>query len=249
MHTNNRPFHALSYRLRSARQKKRSQKQDFEKGLIQLHKQRSKLRAARQALPWIPLAEPYQKGWKRSFVLREDVKRSKNAPFYQALLDKINTVQHSRDKAFKTKTRRRRRNVYEVRTQSLREFREQEWNSPKLKLTEKEKMFFYRKETWCPQNKWWEIRYAYTEPWRFSLQVRPHMITEVKMIDGQLEQEIQRTENYIEKNHLEPKIRKMTNGRRWRRWKIYYGINPKYQHPFKNKPLHAILDGCREEEI
>ena len=195
MHTNKGPFHALSYRQRSARQKKRSQKKDFEKGLIQLHKQQAKLWTDWQNLPWVPLAEPYQKGWKRSFVLREDVKRSKNAAFYQALLDKINTTQYNKDKTFSTRKRRQRKYVYTVKEQSLREFTEFEWNSPKLKLTEKEKLFFYRRQVWCPQSKWYTIRYAYTEPWRFVLQIRPHMITEVKMVDEQLDHEIKRLDN------------------------------------------------------
>jgi hypothetical protein len=132
MHTNNGHLHALSYRLRSARDKKRSQKEDFEKRLIQLDKRENRLRAEKQKLPWVPLSEPYQKGWKRYFVLREDVKRSKNAGFYQSLLEKINTIQYSKDEAFKVKKRRKRRNVYEVKKQAVREFDQQEWDSPKL---------------------------------------------------------------------------------------------------------------------
>ena len=162
MHTNNGPFHALSYRQRSARQKKRSQKKDFDKGLVQLHKQRAKLWADRQNLPWIPLVEPYQKGWK---------------------------------------------------------------------------------------SKWYTIRYAYTEPWRFVLQIRPHMITEVKMVDAQLEQEIKHLDNYLTTHHLEHRIRRLTNGRSRRSWKSYDSTNGKDRDPFKNKPRHAILDACREEEI
>ena len=89
MHTNNGHPYALSYRLRSARNKKRDlKKEDKEKRLIQLHKQEVMLWTDRRKLPWVPLAEPYQKGWKRFFVLREDVKRSNNAGFYESLLEK-----------------------------------------------------------------------------------------------------------------------------------------------------------------
>ena len=86
MHTNNGQLYALSYRLRSARDKKRSQKEDFEKRLIQLDQEEDRLRAEKHKLPWVPLSEPYQKGWKRYFILREDVKRSKHdgiKPKYQ----------------------------------------------------------------------------------------------------------------------------------------------------------------------
>ena len=103
MHSNNGQTHALSYRLRSARNKKRSQKEDKEKRLIQLHKQEVKLWMDRRNLPLVPLAEPYQKGWKRFFVLREDVQGSNKAGFYESLLEKINTIQYSKDKGFKAK--------------------------------------------------------------------------------------------------------------------------------------------------
>jgi hypothetical protein len=247
MHTNNGPLYALSYRLRSARNKKRSQKEDFEKRLIQLDQREYRLWGEKSKLPWVPLAEPYQKGWKRYFVLREDVRRSKYAGFYQSLLEKINTIQYSKDKAFKVKKRRKRRNVYEAKKQSVREFSQQEWDCPKLKLTEKERLFFCREERWFPESKCMKVRYVYTESWRFVLQIRPHMITHVRMIDEDLEREIQRLKNYIEKNHLRHKIYKMTRGRN-QNWYKHDGIKPKYQHPFKNKPLYAILDECAKEK-
>ena len=134
--------YAQSCRLKTARQKRRAQKADREKQLIRLEKLRTKLWLDKQQLPWIPLEEPYQKGWKRFFVLREDVKRSHMADFYQTLLNKINTAQYSRDKTFSSRKRRLRRYEYTVRTQALREISVSEWNSPKLELTEKEKLLF-----------------------------------------------------------------------------------------------------------
>jgi len=249
MHSNEGPLHALPYRLRSARQKRRSQKEDFEKQLIQLHNQRIQLQADKARLPWIPLAEPYQKGWKRSFVLREDVWQSKQADFYQTLLDKINTTQYSKDKGFKVKKRKRRKRVYEVKKQSLREFSEWDWSYGKLKLTETEKMLFYRQETWSAQSRCFIIQYVFIEPWRFVLQVRPHMITHMKMIDADLEARIQQLENYIENKHLNYKIFKITNGRSRHSWKKEFEIKPQYHHPFRNMSLHSILEELKEQKI
>ena len=65
----------LSYRLRTARQKKRMQYEDFDKQLIQLHEEESALRSQKRNLGWEPLIPPVQKGWKRFFVLRDDVAR------------------------------------------------------------------------------------------------------------------------------------------------------------------------------
>ena len=248
MHTNNRQPYALSYRLRSARSKKRSQKEDFEKQLIRIHEQWVKLRADKINLPWIPLAEPYQKGWKRYFVLREDVKRSNNAVFYESLLEKINTIQYSKGKAFKRKKWRKGRKIYEVKKQNLHEFSQWEWDSPKLKLTETEKILFDRKATPCPNSEFYALTYAYMEPWRFVLQIRPHMITHMKMIDEDLEREIQLLENYIEKNYLGHKVFRMTRGRS-QNWRKHDGTKPKYRHLFKNKSLDSILDECEKEKI
>lgn len=247
MYTDYGPLHALPYRLRSARQKRRAQKEDFAKRLIQLDKQRGRLRADKANLPWIPLPEPYQKGWKRSFILREDVRRSKYAEFYQALLDKINTVQFNTDKTFRVKTKRWGKKLSEVKTQSLQEFSISEWNSPELKLTDMEKQFFYPRETWCWQSKRIIIQYVYAEPWRFVLQVRPHMITEVKMFDADLESQIRRLDNLIENNHLNCKIYKMTRSRRASR-KSRLDIKQKYRHPFNNMPLYRILEGLKEQK-
>jgi hypothetical protein len=247
MHTNNGQLYALSYRLRSARNKKRSQKKDVEKRLIQLHKQEVKLWTDRRKLPWVLLAEPYQKGWKRFFVLREDVKRTNNAGFYESLLEKINTIQYSKDKGFKVKKRRMRKRVYEVKKQSLREFYEWEWNSPRLQLTENEKAFFYRQETLCSKGKYTCVKYVYAEPWRFVLQIRPHMITHMKMIDEDLEREVQQLKNYVERNYLRHKIIKMTKGRKQNQRK-YYNIKMNYQDRFKNKPLYSVLDECSREK-
>ena len=76
----------LSYRLRTARQKKRLQYEDFDKQLIQLHKERIQLREQQRNLGWQPLIPAVQRGFKRTFVLRDDVARSRNASFYTAIL-------------------------------------------------------------------------------------------------------------------------------------------------------------------
>ena len=79
----------LCYRLRTARQKKRMQYDDFDKQLIQMHKEKNILYEQERNLGWEPLVPPVQKGWKRFFVLRDDVERSKNAEFFKAILKKI----------------------------------------------------------------------------------------------------------------------------------------------------------------
>src|SRR4029078_1937661 len=90
----------LCYRLRTARQKKRMQYKDFDKQLIQLYQEERELYWQIRELGCVPLIPPFQRGWKRSFVLRDDVARSPQAKFFQNILDKINTRDWSYRKDF-----------------------------------------------------------------------------------------------------------------------------------------------------
>ena len=233
-------------RLKKSKQKKSAVKTDFEKQLIQLDKLEDELLKKRRALPLVPLATPYQKGWERRFVLREDVARSNEALFYKTLLEKINTVQHASEKSFKRKKKRKRKHLYVEELQIVKEFSESEWRSPKLAFTEKEKIHFYKKERWCPNYKCYKIRYVFSEPWRYVLRVRPNMITHTKMVDAVLESEIDRVRNYITNHFLRYSMIKIVHGNvnycRWRDKQL------KYQNPLANKQIHTVMDEYYKEK-
>lgn len=213
------PFDAMQYKLKNARQKKRLQKKDFDKQVIQLIKRRERLWEEQYNLPWIPLEVPYQRGWKRVFVLREDIKRSASADFYRNLLKHINTVQYSAEKVFKTRKRRRRRKPIDDTKQFLHEFPEWQWNNERYcNLTEPEKAHFHLYEKWDKRKKNPQMFYRFNEPWRYVLKVMPHMITHVKMLDEQLAQDIRLLDNYITNHNIEARIYKLTGGA-YKYWK------------------------------
>ncbi|WP_291287706.1 hypothetical protein [Flavobacterium sp.] len=240
--------YALCARLKSKRKKKRLVKEDFEKHLIQLRKLEKKLWEKRRDLPLVPLETPYQKGWQRNFILREDVARSSEASFYKSLLEKINTWQFSSEKSFKRKKKRKRRNVYTEKLQTVKEFSEWEWKSPKLELTEKEKAHFYKRERWCSNFKRYRIHYVFNEPWRYVLRVSPYMITHTKLVDSDLESEIQLLDNRITNLNLRHKINKLVDGFS-HRWSYYESENPKEKNPIKNKSLEALYQQYLDEMI
>jgi hypothetical protein len=240
--------YALCSRFKNKRTKKRLVKEDFEKQLIQIRKLEVELWKKRQNLPLVPLATPYQKGWERSFVLREDIVRSNEASFYKTLLEKINTWQHSPEKSFKKKKKRKRKHVYVEKLQTVKEFSESEWRSPKLSLTEKEKMHFYKRERWCPNCKRYKIHYVFNEPWRYVFRIKPYMITHTKMVDADLESEIQVLDNYITNLNLRYKINKLVNGFSYR-WRYYQNENPREISPIKNKSLHVLYQQYVDEMI
>lgn len=234
--------------LKTARQKKRLQKEDRDKQLIRIHRLQEKLLLQRRALPLVPIDEPYQKGWKRTFILREDVAVSIHAAFYRELLGKINTVMYSVDRSFKKRIRRRnRKKLYEVIPQSLRAFYLWEWTSSRNKLTDREKVHFHPETCWDKGRKVSTVQYVFNEPWRFVLQVKPHMITHTRMVDEALEQQIQQLDNYIQNRKLWPRMHRLINGKSYDRW---CGTEKaKYRNILKNKPLYQVLEEAGNDQL
>jgi hypothetical protein len=232
------PPYALMCRMRTARQRKRIQKKDRDKKLIQLENRRATLWKAKKELPMVPLAEPYQKDWKRTFVLRADLAESKYALFYDELLSKINTVQYWHDKAFTKKQRRRGKKVRIPSPQALQDF--SVWHWWRLKLSDAERACFHTEERWHTYARQPEIRVVFNDPWRYELKVEPNIISEARMHDCLLEQQLAEVNSYIERNHLRRPIYRLVKGRTdyWNRHKVEREWE---SHPFKNKPLHAIL--------
>ncbi len=235
----------LQYRLRTARQKKRMQYEDFDKQLIQLDKKWTTLWVKKFNLGWEPLLPPVQKGWKRSFVLREDVARSKSAIFYQAILDKINTNDWSYRKDFLIKRRRFGRKIYVVKGQRLLEPRE--YDFIRLNFTESEQQLFYpeyRLEKW---SKTPVKYYVFIEPWRFVLKVKPNMIEKTRIKDTILESDISKLSDYIERNDLKKRINKIKRGYHQYGWhRPYRGEKYNELDPHKNKSLIQLLDMIKE---
>jgi len=94
-------------RLRNLRSRKRIAREDHEKYLRECIKRQKVLFKQRRELPLVPLEKPYQKGYVRFFVLREDVRQGKQADFFATLLEKINTYQYADTRKFQKKKKRR----------------------------------------------------------------------------------------------------------------------------------------------
>lgn len=225
-------------KLKTARQKKRLQKEDSEKQLRALYRLQEKLTIEKRHLPFVPLAIPYHKGSIRAFRLRDDVARSSKAEFYQNLLEKINTKDYCNDKSFLRKRRGKRKKGYEPREQWLRTFTEEEWSSSSLKITEQEKQHFFLKEYPASHSRYINKRYTFIEPWRYVFQIKPNMITHAKLVNEVLEQQIQQLDNRIERHHLWPKISKLTDGIVY---SYHEGEKHQYFNPIKNKQLPDIV--------
>ena len=231
----------LSYRLRTARQKKRAQRADFDKKLLRLDRERRALGEIEANLGWEVLTPPIQKGWQRCFVLRDDVARSKHAEFYEGILKKINTYDWSHRKDFMIRKRRYGNNKFVVKLQRLYQPTADDFH--KHQYTEAERRQFYEVNELDWRGRPFQY-FVFDEPWRFELKVRPNMITKVKRYDAIIESKLAEIENYLERNAYSNKLGKILSGSIWNwcsEWPDERGT-----HEFNNKSLTQIMDMIRE---
>jgi hypothetical protein len=227
----------LCYRIRTARHKKRMQYKSFEKQMLQLYREEKTLSWQKWKLGWEPLIPPVQKGWKRFFVLRDDVAASRDAAFFEGILAKINTFDWSYRKNFLVKKKRMGRNTYRVKGQQL--LRPYERDFHKFEFTEKEKLFF--DEVWdTTRSKQPVKRFVFNQPWRFVLKVRPNMIGKIRIIDSALEARLEEIDNYLGRNNMRGKQARLVRGRYQDNW--CNTEREKERNPLKNKPVNKILD-------
>lgn len=232
----------LSYRLRTARQKKRAQYEDFDKQLLKLDREQTELSDLQWNLGWEPVNPPYQKGWKRFFVLRDDVARSKHADFYAGILQKINTEDWSHRKDFVVRKRRYGTSKFVVKTQKLKE--PDDWYLRKIQFTDAEWRHFHEVSGY-DRNGHFFRRYVFNEPWRFVLRVQPHMITEVKRLDSLLASRIKEIDEYLERNGHRYRLGVVRDGA-YDRWRGWWPDNKYAPYEFNNKSLSQIMDMIRE---
>lgn len=211
----------LFHRLRSLKSRKRISRKDVEKQIRKKYKRSRELWETRRKIPLVPLEKPYQKGFVRFFVVRDDVKRTKDGKFFEEILTKINTYMYSETRKFLKKKRKFGRKIYVPRDQKLGRLLPYQWNDPKLGLTIREKQYFLKREEYNPFRKRYNVYYEFIEPWRFTLQVKPYMITHYKPLNSELEKEYAELESYLNQGKIKGIIQTTINGKSYS-WKGEY---------------------------
>jgi len=240
----------LFSRIRSLRSRKRIIRKDVEKQIIQKNKRSKELWKIRRNMPLVPLEEPYQKGFIRFFVVRDDVRRSKDGDFFQGILNKINTKMYSETRKFLKKKRKFGRRIYVERDQKLARLSIHQWNDPKLGLTTRERPYFLKREEYSPFRKRYNIYYEFTEPWRFVWRVRPNMITHYKPLDSDLEKEYDELHSYLNQHKIVGIIHKKIYGKP-NLWKDRYKRDPQNSRKCVRYKMSAteIADDSEDENI
>ena len=226
---------SYSSRIKSVRREKRLQKESFKKKLIVLNKEQRRLGEQIKKLGYEPLVPPVQKGWKRIFVLREDVQQGPRAAFFEKLLTLVNTTQYSDTRQFKKKRRMRGRKVYADREQKLRVYYEYEWS--KLKLTPQQ-AFFFTGNVLRDEKRIDRKFYVFNEPWRFRLKVAPNMITQQRIKDVALERRLHEINYYLERNYYKATISRLLGKEFHFRYPL---VKPRYLAILKEEPLYKTV--------
>ena len=217
-------------RLRNLRSRKRIAREDHEKFLRECCNQHAELEKQRRNLPLVPLEKPYQKGYVRFFVLREDVRQGKQADFFATLLEKINTYQYADTRKFQKKKKRRGKRIYLPRKQELLSFRQWEWVDAieKGKLVAEECKYFMKVERYNSVCK------------RFELRVKPNMITHYRPLDVAIEREFADLDKIINDYNNWNIITKIIYGHSYRYSWMYYEKRYNPKEKYKRTPLKEI---------
>lgn len=228
----------LSSRIKTKRQKKRAIKKDRDKQLIQLGEELKSIRNQQREQGYVDLIPPIMRGWKRYFVLRTDIAKTKQASFFEEILEKINTIEYSSKKDFKKKKRKFGKKIYVEKQQHLKKLCEYCFN--KAMFTEKQKeLFEMRYEQDSCTKKLGKV-FVFTQPWRFVLRVRPNMITKIRVQNVALEKREVEIKQYLHYNNwkrLHHLLYGYVNYKEWR-----YKSKSDQINDFKNKSIVDILD-------
>lgn len=236
----------------SRRWKVRRIRTAHDKKLRQLEKESYKLWHAIRDLGYEPLDPPIRCGYKRLFMLTEEIRHSPSAQFYQEILDKINDIRYNPTKEFEGKrtSKHWRRRKRKRKEQKLLEPESYCFHN-RMKLTEDEKRMFYEIKYFHPKFKCYHTKYVFSEPWRFTLRIRPHWITEIKLKDPMLEQEMGEIDEIIDRYKNKGRLIKMRggNGYYWKKTNNQDEDRKIYAYcSLQNRPLHLIMEEYKEEK-
>lgn len=235
-------------KLKSERRRKRLRKKGTEKKLLVWHREEQKLYSEKWQQELVLLDSPIRKGWKRHFILRDDLRNRPDAPFFEALLEKINTVEYSRNKKFRMQKRRMKKYRYVLHTQKLKYITEYHYHHlTRCPLSKEEKEYFIPEYGYGSKTLYVK-HYVFNQPWRYVLSVKPHWITHARELDEVREKRLGEIKHHLETNHLRHKITKLTEG--WEKYRyIREGTkNREYAALYHNKPFTQFLEMYEDEK-
>jgi hypothetical protein len=227
---------------KNSRLSKKKTHAEFEKKLLSSYRRFLELNVQKRSLPLIALEEPIQKGWKRYYELRSDIKNRRDAHDLQRILGRINSTIYCRNQDFKTKDYRTKK--YEKMQHPLNSIHVNDWD--KLGWPGHYKKWFRLCEDIYSGYFWGSfIRsnkvYRFEYPWMFTPVVVPNMMTHRRAISEEIEQELAYISAFLDSDN------------NWHKLNNLLGIHNPYRYDVKDikkakESLKAELDYIKEND-
>lgn len=211
-----------------------------DKKLIALQQRANELIQIRRNAPRVAIPKPIQKGWKKTFVLRDDITRTPNASIISGMLGVINNSIYSKDGTFKVKKfYSRQMEDQTLRLKSIPAHKINNYGWPDWAIKKYFTLSWVQYSTlngaFVGSNK----QYVFNFPYMFDEVVLPNMVTHLPAFDPELEKELNGIYRFMNK----------TNG--WERLNKLHG-NSKYyfdKNNTKRRAENAMLDDAIDDAL
>lgn len=175
-----------------------------------------RLAKAKREFNWVELPKPERHGFKKSFIIRPDVRKGATPTMlavYEDILKLCNQTIVAPDKKFVKKDWRTKKKVpMELKLKHIMPHKWEELPSDRHRA---QFIMVMKKDISSRQYKAYEVR----DPWMYVEQIKPHYITHRLLVDPQLDSELAEIENKIERANLWPAFSKAMGWRGdWRSW-------------------------------
>jgi hypothetical protein len=191
--------------------KHHNKKDEQDKELLALWREYLALSAAKRELPYEQLKTPLQRGFKKYFVLRDDISRRDDAVQLQEILGRINHTVYCKDESFKVKKYYNRQK--EDLKPGLQYVKETDW--VKYKWPDHHKKWFKLQTIYHKLDHRRMITfkaYVFKYPYMFVTKVEPNMVTHIRKFDAELEGKLQGLRNKFDRDMLWTRLDKLLMG-------------------------------------
>ncbi len=193
------------------RTSKRKTIESTDKKLIRLRKRMNELYKAERALPYIKLDKPIQRGFKKSFVMRDDITRRKDARDLSRILGIVNETVYCKNPEFKSK--KYHNNQMEDIPHAIRHIPANKWDTLELPDHFKKWFTYESRIKYGAYGTSYEIKgYFFKFPWMFEPKVSPNFITHIQEIDPNIKSELSEINRFFDNHNGWPRLGKLQGG-------------------------------------
>lgn len=156
---------------------------------------------------------PYQKGWRRSYVLRDSMRARPDRDVIEAILKVIGSTVVHHDRTFRK--RRGRGRVFHEIEQPLRPIPDDEWNrmNPSVGW-----QCYFQYQLLMERNHHWRPFWVFMHPAWFCLKIERNWIQQIRDIDPAVESRIGELRRWFEQKQAWCHFRKLKGRRNRFRW-------------------------------